>query len=749
MNRNRLAMVLTWGFLGLVLAALWLLASADASRLALAQPPDGVIEPAVAGSISLVDILTVCPNGPPDCDFAVVQDAVDAAAEGDVIKIATGIYTGVEGRPVPAGYLNPPPSGVISQVVYISKTLTVRGGYTTTNDFADPPDPVAFPTTLDAEGQGRVLLAAGDISLTAEGLRITGGNATGLGGYSGVNWPDFDTGGGVFVIGATSTFSNNMVFGNTAGSYGSGGGMYLLNDDSTLINNTFTDNTANSLYGGGLYTLYSDSMLTGSTFSANTARWGGAVFLEFSPATLVGNDFSGNSCAMAGGALNVHTSDAMIAGNTLTDNQAFETGGAMRLYDSAANIMDNFIAGNTATGWGGGLHLWASPSILSGNTIWDNTATAPDSTGGALEFWLSDATLINNVIADNRAGTVGTALFVTWNSSPRLRHNTIARNAATSGGDGSAIYVDYYQGPSTVWLTDTILVSHTVGVTVTAGNAVILEATLWGDGVWANGTDWGGAGTIVTGTVNLWDVPAFVAPDEGDYHIDPSSAAVDTGVDAGVTWDLDGEPRPMGAGYDIGADEVPCVAIASVTFAPTETVLFEPTVFTPTVYPEDASPPISYTWDFGDGSPPVTDPAPVHAFECGPVTVTLTATNSCSQQTVAQAVSVIQPPCCVPPDAGFTYTQPIMVGEPISFTNVTTWCTFYPITYTWDFGDGTPPVAAVHPAHTFAAPGAYTVWLTASMYCGCDSWVSGVYSDTLQLTGPGVLIYLPLALKER
>jgi len=36
-------------------------------------------------------VLTVCPAGPPDCDYAVIQDAVDAAADGDIIKVATGI----------------------------------------------------------------------------------------------------------------------------------------------------------------------------------------------------------------------------------------------------------------------------------------------------------------------------------------------------------------------------------------------------------------------------------------------------------------------------------------------------------------------------------------------------------------------------------------------------------------------------------------------------------------------------------
>ena len=127
-------------------------------------------------------------------------------------------------------------------------------------------------------------------------------------------------------------------------------------------------------------------------------------------------------------------------------------------------------------------------------------------------------------------------------SSLSLLHTTIARN---HGGDGSGIHVA--GAGSTVALTNTILVSHTVGITVAAGNTATLEATLWGTGTWANLTDWGGAGTIRTGTINLWGDPAFVDPDAGDYHIRFGSAAIDAGVDAGVTQDIDGERRPMGA----------------------------------------------------------------------------------------------------------------------------------------------------------------------------------------------------------
>jgi uncharacterized repeat protein (TIGR01451 family) len=108
-----------------------------------------------------------------------------------------------------------------------------------------------------------------------------------------------------------------------------------------------------------------------------------------------------------------------------------------------------------------------------------------------------------------------------------------------------------------VVLTNTILVSHTVGITVMAGSTATLEATLWHD----NTQDWGGLGAIITGIYNYWGNPAFVDPDIGNYHIGLTSAAIDKGVDAGVDDDIDGDPRPQGGGYDIGADETGLVVI--------------------------------------------------------------------------------------------------------------------------------------------------------------------------------------------
>jgi hypothetical protein len=104
----------------------------------------------------------------------------------------------------------------------------------------------------------------------------------------------------------------------------------------------------------------------------------------------------------------------------------------------------------------------------------------------------------------------------------------------------------------TVILTNTIVESHTEGVVIHTGNTAILNGVLWFHN---DGKTGGGANHIVTVTNAIDGDPAFVDPDGGDYHIGAGSAARDRGVDAGVTTDLDGNPRPVGAGYDLGAYE--------------------------------------------------------------------------------------------------------------------------------------------------------------------------------------------------
>lgn len=51
-------------------------------------------------------------------------------------------------------------------------------------------------------------------------------------------------------------------------------------------------------------------------------------------------------------------------------------------------------------------------------------------------------------------------------------------------------------------------------------------------------------------------VPGFLNPSMGDYHLSGGSSARDI-ANAGPTHDFEGDPRPRGARFDIGADEAP------------------------------------------------------------------------------------------------------------------------------------------------------------------------------------------------
>jgi parallel beta-helix repeat protein len=475
--------------------------------------------------------LTVCPAGPPACGYATVQEAVDAAGDGDVIKVAGGVYSGVQGRPAPPGYNGP---AVITQVVYISKSLTLRGGYTTSNGFADPPDPIANPSVLDAQGQGRVLFVAGEISTTLEGLRVTGGNAAGLGGAPWVG----DAGAGVYVLSSTVTVSGSRFYGNTV--IGLGGGLALVDSTAALRGNIASDNA-----GGGIFLYGCEATLEGNSLSRNVAEHGGGVHAregEYREATtvLTDNTIISNSADIDGGGLYIQ-GKATLSGNTLVANAAAIFAGGLFLRSTSATIVGNTFSANRAALYGGGAYLDGS-ATLAQNTFRANAA----GWGGGL-YASGDLTFTNNVVVENQADVAGSGLCLGYYChSFRFLHTTVAHN---SGGDGSGICCRCSTALPLA-LTNTILVSQTVGLTLSSGCSARLAGTLWE----GNGQDWGGAGTI-SHTYDYTGTPAFLNPALGDYHLGAASAAIDRGVDSGVGVDIDGEPRPAGAGYDLGADE--------------------------------------------------------------------------------------------------------------------------------------------------------------------------------------------------
>ncbi len=535
--------------IGSLATLLWLLGGA---AIAYADPVNRFV--ATTGSDSAND----CATSSSPCQT--IQHAVDQAASGDIILVATGVYSDLHSRPVPETYLAPAELDWVIQIVFIDKSLTIQGGYAA--GFTEPPDPENNPTTLDAQNGGRGILVTSEITATLSGLRLTGGNAAGLYGEGGPH----DAGGGLYSTYATTILTNNEVFSNTA-YYG--GGLFLRYGTETLENNTIYSNTAYfgggaRLYrseavtiaentiemntadaGGGLVVDYCyNTMVDSNSIISNTATesMGGGLYLNVISGTIQSNDILSNSSEDQGGGVLLYAShNGTLISNTITGNTA-EDGGGIRVYQGDSTLIGNTITGNTAES-GGGVEMWYSDATLLGNIIMDNTATAGGGCG--MTIGLSDATLINNVIANNAtSASTGSGLAIRG-ASPQLVHNTIADNGGTQGYGVSV--GSYLSTDSSPVLTNTILTGHNWGVSVSTGNTASLEGTLW-----ENTYDWHGTGTVLTGTHNLWGDPRFA----GDgYHLLSNSPAIDQGIDAGISNDLEGDARPYGTGPDLGADE--------------------------------------------------------------------------------------------------------------------------------------------------------------------------------------------------
>lgn len=311
---------------GLIAACLWLISGVSA-------PGPGVPKPVLAQAPGVLYVVLDCTDAPAPC-FPSIQAAVDAAASGDEIRIAQGAYTDTSSR---AG---------VSQVAYVSKTLTLRGGYSP--DFAVR-DPAGMPTVADAQKKGRAIYATGEISLTLDGLSITGGDATGM---EGSPWAG-SAGGGVYAISATVTISNVRVFSNTAHW---GGGVYLLRGDAVLESNTIFGNEAQGFGGGVHIEQYGVSRLQNNVVFSNTASTGGGgVSISSEQAVLVGNDIHDNLASQYGGGIFLHGSDgATVSNNLILDNDGYVYGGGIAVWFSdRVLVTGNTIQGNSS-GSGGG-----------------------------------------------------------------------------------------------------------------------------------------------------------------------------------------------------------------------------------------------------------------------------------------------------------------------------------------------------------------------------------------------------------
>jgi hypothetical protein len=437
--------------------------------------------------------------------------------DGDVYVLASGTYVG---------------SG--AAVITITENISIYGGWDGAASGPVVRDPELYPTTLDGQGQRRVVHISGRISPSLSDLIIANGNASGLTDlcYAASSGDPGGCGGGIFVYQATPLIANNIITNNVAsatpqtgpyGITGYGGGIYVDASAGAHIRGNTIISNAGSLAsygaGGGVF-LYQcaggtevreNQILSNTATMSSTTGWGGGIYLAHSDTEVLGNQIRDNVASTGG----------------------WSQGSGLYQWYGAPTILGNTVTGNRR---GEAVYLGHSEAHFEGNRVLQN-ATA---SGVYLLYGAGNgATLVNNWVAGNGTYNVYIGSSATDPLTATLRHNTLVGAGATYGV--------YLGANSRVDMINTIVAGHTWGITNTEPLSSVVSAdhTLF----WANTYDG------IRGAQPIDGDPDLLNPGTGDYHIGPSSAAIDAAVNVGVPVDIDGDARPYHTTPDIGADE--------------------------------------------------------------------------------------------------------------------------------------------------------------------------------------------------
>ncbi len=281
-------------------------------------------------------------------DYSSIQQAIVAAASGDVIAIAPGTY-----------YEN---------LQLLGKQLTLRG------------ESGATATVVDGQQIGRVIYA--DADCVIEGLTIRNGVS--------------QHGAGVHVSAGSATIRNCVIEDNQALPFdlGVGGGIYLGLDNTgcviedSVIRNNYAGDSGGGFYDTGFFAL---SEVRRNLFQGNGCHVGGGAaridYTSFTENVVLENWSDSFGGGIYGGGI-------LIANNTIVgnyNNNSFTHGAGIRVVTTIVVIRHNIVALNRGLpGWSSGAGIQA-PGPVHCNDSWGNEG--PD-------YLLSDASGQGNLSVD-------------------------------------------------------------------------------------------------------------------------------------------------------------------------------------------------------------------------------------------------------------------------------------------------------------------------------------------------------------
>ena len=251
-----------------------------------------------------------------------IQQAITNTATGDEIRVAAGTYNQVNTL------------GTYPQVVYLNKSVTLMGGFTTANWVT--PDPVANPTIIDAGGSGRGIHVPNAVVATVSGFHIRNGNTSA------------NSGAGVYNEAGTLTLDGNWIYSNSTDDWGGGVANGLLGGSATLYltNNEIYSNDA-VLIGGGIAVLGGTVVMDANAIYGNAATdvylgLGGGIAVASGNTVIRNALIYGNSGVLGAGGIHVGGGSVDIRHATLYDNSS-----GIFVTEGTAAIANTLILSNT------------------------------------------------------------------------------------------------------------------------------------------------------------------------------------------------------------------------------------------------------------------------------------------------------------------------------------------------------------------------------------------------------------------
>ena len=516
--------------------------------------------------------------------YPTIQAAIDAAANGDTVLVANGVYHVANldtkdkaitvksaGGPNACILDGDSKNGIFTILTHEGAT-TVINGFTLQHGYANYGGGILMeyvnPTITNCVFQYDSTVnggAGGGLACLSSSPKISnctfqfnsGSDGGGMyiaysGGSPKITSCIFQSntatssGGGIDAVDGNPTISNCAFFQNSAGD---GGGL-LIYTSGKVSNCTLTGNSAN--FGGGLL-IDGATQLTNCVFTGNSASAGAGVYNNGGKPLFTGCSLTANS-AQEGGGMVIAGANPVFTNCTFDDNQATNQnagqpgGGGLLIAGSTSStsnpVMSNCLFDGNSAYYGAAIQNNGGNPTCSGCSFFANNAGAE---GGGLYTTAGKPILVNCVFVQNTAnstGGIGGAMRFTGSATKaQVTNCSFSSNLANTSGDG--VYADASAvvaiANSILWDPDTlgyeINRDNTASVTVTYSDVL---------GGWS-------------GTGNLKSDPLFVDPAQGDLYLQAGSPCLDAGKGTVAYFpktDIDGVLRSTTT-PDMGAYEIP------------------------------------------------------------------------------------------------------------------------------------------------------------------------------------------------